>query len=389
MSKVNLDALIPREDFEIKDSFDQNTGRNITTIKLEDLKKGAFFFSSVRKPDFQRETNEWDSEKIITLIESFIEGDLIPAIILWNNAKSYTFVIDGSHRLSALAAWVNDDYGDGSISRDFYETIISDEQIKIAERTRYVVRRKIGSYEEYQLAIESPEKVKTEIVEKAKALGRLALQLQWVDGDAAKAEESFFKINQEAAPINPTELILLKARKKPNGIAARAIIRSGTGHKYWANFSEEKQQEIEKIAREINDIFFIPPLKLPIKTLDLPVAGKLYSSQTLPLILNFVNIVNGLNNVSEKTILDDITGDSTIDYLKKCKKIALRLNSGDSGSLGLHPAIYLYSKEGRYKIVSFYALIALLLEFENDVNLLNDFTSIRNSFEDVLLSYDY
>ena len=171
-------------------------------------------------------------------------------------------------------------------------------------------------------------------------------------------------------------------------MAARAIIRSGTGHKYWSKFSEEKQQEIEKIAREINDIFFIPPLKLPIKTLDLPVAGKLYSSQTLPLILNFINIVNGLNNVSEK-ILDDITGDSTIDYLKKCKKIALRLNSGDSGSLGLHPAIYLYSKEGRYKIVSFYALIALLLKFENDSNLLNDFTGIRNLFEDVLLSYDY
>jgi len=47
-----------------------------------------------------------------------------------------------------------------------------------------------------------------------------------------KAEKSFFKINQQQANINPTEILLLKSRKEPNCIGARAIIRSGTGHKY-------------------------------------------------------------------------------------------------------------------------------------------------------------
>ncbi len=389
MAKVNLDALIPREDFEVKDTLDQNTGRNTQTIRLEDLKKGAFFFSFIRKPDFQRETNEWDSERIIGLIGSFIEGDLIPAIILWNNAKSYTFVIDGSHRLSALAAWVNDDYGDGQLSKEFYESIIPEEQIKIAEKTRTLIRKRIGPYSEYQLALTNPEKVRPEIVQRSKVIGRLALQLQWVDGDATKAEESFFKINRQAAPINPTELILLKARRKPNGLAARAIIRSGTGHKYWSKFADDKKQEIEKIAKEINELFFIPPLKHPIKTLDLPIAGKMYSSQTLSLILNFINIVNGIDNSSESTILDDTIGYSSIDYLKNCRKIALRLNSNNAGSLGLHPAIYLYSKEGRYKIVSFYAVTALLLDFENNPQLLKDFTSVRALFEEILIEYDY
>jgi hypothetical protein len=28
----------------------------------------------------------------------------------------YIFVIDGGHRLSALRAWMEDDYGDGTIS---------------------------------------------------------------------------------------------------------------------------------------------------------------------------------------------------------------------------------------------------------------------------------
>ena len=197
-SKVNLDAFVPREDFEVKENLNQNVGRNTATIRLEDLKKGTFFFSAIRKPDFQRETNEWDSGKIVGLIESYINGDLIPAIILWNNVGSYTFVIDGSHRLSALASWVNDDYGDGQISKEFYESIIPEDQVKIAEKTRLMVRKKIGPYNDYQLAITNPEKVKPEIVQKAKILGRLALQLQWVDGDATKAEESFFKINQEA-----------------------------------------------------------------------------------------------------------------------------------------------------------------------------------------------
>jgi hypothetical protein len=36
-------------------------------------------------------------------------------------------------------------------------------------------------------------------------------------------------------------------------------------------------------------------LQTPIKTLDLPVGGKLYSAQTLPLILDFVNIVNKID----------------------------------------------------------------------------------------------
>ncbi|MEH2463120.1 hypothetical protein [Nostoc sp.] len=65
-------------------------------------------------------------------MKTFIEGDLIPVISLWRSPGGYLFVIDGSHRLSALAAWVNDDYGDGTISKLFYDSIIPDEQIKIA-----------------------------------------------------------------------------------------------------------------------------------------------------------------------------------------------------------------------------------------------------------------
>ena len=118
MSKVNLDALIPREDFEVDGGAEaQNLGDK---LKVSELVKGqGFFYSSLRKPDFQRETSDWDKNKIASFVKSFVEGDLIPSIILWQ-AGQYIFVIDGAHRLSALIAWVNDDYGDGFISQSFF-----------------------------------------------------------------------------------------------------------------------------------------------------------------------------------------------------------------------------------------------------------------------------
>jgi len=46
-----------------------------------------------------------------------VECDLIPAIILWRATGSYIFAIDGSDRMSALDACVNNDFGDGCISK--------------------------------------------------------------------------------------------------------------------------------------------------------------------------------------------------------------------------------------------------------------------------------
>ncbi|MCK4798593.1 MAG: HNH endonuclease [Spirochaetes bacterium] len=389
MTKINLDALIPREDFEVKDNNKVNITRTTDTLRHEDLKHDAFFFAAIRKPDFQRETNEWDEYKIIGLLESYLDGDLIPAVILWKNPSNYTFVIDGAHRLSAIAAWMNDDYGDGEISKKFFDSVIPEDQIESAERIRQQIRKRIGSFKDFKLAITNPDKVSQTIIERIKNLATLALQVQWVDGDSAKAEASFFKINQHAARINDTEMKLLKSRKNANCIAARAIIRAGTGHKYWAKFEEQKQESIERLSKEINDILFIPNLKNPIKTLDLPLAGKLLSAGSLQLILNLVNISNNIDKDSETTINKDVDGDETLKNLHNCLKICRKINSNHPSSLGLHPIVYFYSKDGRHKPASFYGVIGLLIDFENKPNLLKDFIKVRGEFEDIILKYDY
>lgn len=57
-NEVVLDALIPREDFDIEDQNELvGIGRNKTTLSITDLDYDSFFFSAIRKPDFQRETN--------------------------------------------------------------------------------------------------------------------------------------------------------------------------------------------------------------------------------------------------------------------------------------------------------------------------------------------
>ena len=225
---VSLDALIPREAFEVQGQQSQNIGRNIPMISIRDLEINSFFYPYLRKPDFQRETNEWDVQKICELIETFLDGDLIPAIILWRSYSSYYFVIDGSHRLSYLIAWINDDYGDGKISKEFYDGDITDEQKAAAQKLRKLIKDNIGSYKDYQSLTHNQGQVDPKLIERARNLGALGLQLQWLEGDAAKAEDSFFKINQKATPIGETEIRLLQARKTPNGVAARAIMRSGT-----------------------------------------------------------------------------------------------------------------------------------------------------------------
>jgi hypothetical protein len=386
MSQVDLDALLPREDFRVVEDKDKQS-KKIESISIYHLEKNSFFFPFLRKPDFQRETNGWEPKKICQFIESFLDGNLIPALILWQGDSKYIFVIDGAHRMSALASWVYDDYGDGEITKGFYRGELPEEQKAIAEKTRSLINREIGKFTDYKLAVTHPDKVSQKIRDRAANLSTAAMQLQWVIGDANTAEHSFFNINEQAAPIDDTEKLILKSRKKPNAIASRAIMHAGTGHKYWSGLDADKQVEIEKISKDINDMLFTPPYKTPITTTDLPLAGKAYSSNSLPLIFDLVNIANAEELIHSPN--DDLKGEETLMYLKRTKRILNRISSKETFSLGLHPAIYFYSITGRYQVTPFLTFVELIKEYDKDTtgNLFQEFTSIRKEFEEFLLKY--
>jgi hypothetical protein len=389
-SIVNLDALIERDDFRVKSGSADYSRRD--KIAITDIEPKAFMYLALRKPDFQRETANWSPQKIQDFVKTFLEGDLIPAVILWAAGET-VFVIDGAHRLSALIAWVQDDYGDGETSRKFSKNDIPKEQIKAARKTKELIDETIGSYREHVLAGQHPERAQPEILQRAKRLASLSLDLQWIrNTDSQKAEGSFFKINQAATPIDPTELRIIRARKSANAIAARVITRNSTGHEYWSEFNEDKKNETETIGRELYRLLFHPPIETPIKTLDLPVAGRGYSSPTLPLIFELVNLSNDIPVVDvtkkskkiEEAPKPDNDGSDTVQFLRNTRKFINRITGLHPSSLGLHPAVYFYSATGRHQPTAFLAVIELMKELEKTDAFLA-FTGVRNQFEQFIL----
>ena len=399
---VNLDALIPREDFDVEDdaALSYKTGGN---LKLSEIESGGLVFQTLRKPDFQRETSNWTPEKIVELVRGFVDGDLIPAIIMWWSPKSSNiFVIDGAHRLSALIAWVHDDYGDRNISTSFFRNSIPPEQERAAQETRSLIKATIGPYQLLKSAAQNHDFADKTQELRAKNAGVLPIELQWVKGSARKAEASFFTINQSATEIHETELRIIKARRKPNAVAARAIIHAGTGHKYWSEFPSETQREVERLSREIYGILFNPSLETPIKTLDLPVAGSGYSADSLSLTFEFVNFASNFRpemwmeprpnarpaKSPRQTLPDDIDGTGTIQCLRAVRSLASLISGDAPKSLGLHPVVYFYGATGRYQPAAFLATAALVRELDQ-TNHLPAFTEARERFEEFVLRFGY
>lgn len=105
---VNLDALIPREDL----AAPVEANADIPGLKISDLKPGLIY-SWLRKPDFQRETANWSPEQVADLVETFANGNIIPAVILWQNGQR-VFVIDGAQAKRSYCM------GTGRLRRRFY-----------------------------------------------------------------------------------------------------------------------------------------------------------------------------------------------------------------------------------------------------------------------------
>jgi len=347
-------------------------------VTVRDLETRSFFYPALRKPDFQRETSEWDPKRVFGLIRTFIEGDLIPAIILWKH-RDLLFVIDGSHRLSALIAWVHDDYGDGDTSQKFFGHSIPQEQLSFAKKTRDLISKELGSYADHVAAAANPDDFGPDMVARARALASRVLNVQWVRGDHTKAEASFVRINQQAAMITPQELELLKGRRQPAVMAARAIIRRGTGHQHWSTFEYPIRQEIRLLAEAVHSLLFEPTLNYPIKTLNLPAGGTVYSAPALRMVFDLVKMSVGVESGDA-----DGTGQRTIDYLKRTKRTVELLLSNKPSSIGLHPAIYFYSWTGKQQPILLLTMAQVLIDMER-AKKLPDFIRRREAFEGFLI----
>jgi Protein of unknown function DUF262 len=384
--RVTLDAMIPREDFAIaEEEFALDLFQN---FPITNLLTDSAILKLLRKPDFQRETNHWSPEQVATLVASFLDNEVIPSLILWKS-PTYIFVIDGGHRLSALRAWIEDDYGDGPLSLAFYRGEVSEDQKKVAKRTRQVIEQKVGRFTNLRNLIDTKVSDDPLVLRRANRLFTRALNLQWIQGNADVAETSFFKINSQGTPLDDTEEMLIKNRRKPIAIGARAILRSGTGHKYWSSFSQSHRDQIEATAADFYELLFEPESNLPLKTLDVPFGGSVSPVDALSLLIDFLTI-SGSRQAEVLTIDKypaDETGDATLGVLRRSLAILNRITGNSPGSLGLHPAVYFYNERGKYNRFLFLGMTALLTERmrNNDDTFFKKFTGARSAIESFLV----
>lgn len=384
--RVNLDAMIRREDFarEIKDSAAPEI---IRELKLSDLLPTTPIRRQLRKPDFQRETNHWTPDQVLKFLTSFIDGDVIPSIILWRSTN-FIFVIDGAHRLSALCAWISNDYGDNTVSKAFYSDEITKEQKRIATRVRKLIDTSIGSFASLEAMVGKPSS--DQAGQRAGAMFTRPIVLQTVVGNAKVAEDSFFAINTQGTPLDDTEEFLIRNRRKPVAIGARAIVRAGAGHPYWSAFSQKNQVEVVKLAGRMFAILFEPEVTSPIKTLDLPLGGSASPVDALAVLIDFLIVANSKSTDKDPNpaiYQDDETGDTTIEVLLGGLKIANRISGNSDESLGLHPAVYFANDKGKSSRFLFLGMCALIAEKlrNNDKGWFKKFTLARKSTERFLL----
>ncbi len=381
--RVNLDAMIPRLDLSTMAKGTISTSSD-TGIPVSELARGRLHFRLLRKPDFQRVTNEWDIDNVVRLIKSFRDADLIPALIMWHSEPGFHFVIDGAHRLSALVAWVNDDYGDKAISQEFFDDKISKHQRDVATECRSRVAVDVGTYSDLSKALDD-ENPTPQRLRWASNISK-SLVTQWVGGDAETAEKSFITINSRAIQINETELLMIRTRRKPNVIAARALIRAATGHEYWSSFEANHKDAIRKRAKQIYDILFEPETADAARSIEMPIAGKSYSANALRMALEVVNISTGIKSKQElEDSENDDDGSRTVRALDKTYGSVKYLAGDHSSSLGLHPSVYFWGATGNHQPSAFLATISFIQYLIEDQKRLYDFCRHRAGFEEFLV----
>jgi uncharacterized protein DUF262 len=378
MPKVNLDALIPKSDFA-----EDKTIQGATELKILNIQhlmprdtSPTSKYHLFRKPDFQRETNNWDKKRIKELIECYIDESFIPSIILWQNPSTKAiYVIDGAHRLSALLAWINNDYGDGTISQEYYKyTPIPDAERELAIETRTYIDDAIGSF----------KKISAETGLRWDTIINRNLDIQIITGDVKKAEDSFFKINQQGVVISTTERHLCKHRDEPISISTRIILKGGAGHQYWKGFTTENIGNVPSIAEDLHTLLFKPAYnEESISTiLHHPLAGSVPSGMAVAFEL--VNVISSEGKADEKNkINDSLNGTQTLNILLATRKICRTMLSQEVGSLGLFPSIYFYNSVGKFIEGAFLGMAQLLQEKDKsgDANFKILFTKARKDLE--------
>ena len=427
-SFVYLDHLIRRESLRYQRSdeeiYDNQSSSNLPSLRMIDLIKGSNISRLLRKPDFQRATWAWTPEDCVSLLESIVNEQVIPSIIMWSSPESgLDFILDGGHRVSVVMAWLNDDWGD----KDRLDSAIDEDQIKLikdaANKVRYLVDSQVGNVQRYKEAEETIERILEQGEENPKRImgeetfkkgqfyrkllkGGVSFHRLWVTGNYEKAEASFVKINRSGQQLLEWETKLIENRNSSFARAVMSISNVNSVNHYWpSRVPDGPDQEV--LARKVPEIIqgienlhrllFIPTYRRPLASLKQPlvVAERQRRPFYLAELLTVVEGGKGVDVETEQLLQNgkDAAPSGIItsghNLIKNAENTLAHLIglSDDPRSLAIVPALYLYTDEGRYVRSFLYGMIYWLLSGNDDLILERKriFSAHRAAFERILL----
>lgn len=304
---VYMDHLIPRESLRYKRSeeqFQESSQPKSRELRLSDLLDMSMtsWVKLLHKPDFQRSTSAWTPKACVSLLDSIVKGQIVPSIIMWSNPDSgFIYILDGGHRISAVLAWMRDDWGQNLPSDVFSDDEAEEAAKQAAYEARNIVNIQIGNFAAYQAAEQELDRVVAErkyvpanvmgSVELSRAMfyrqlrnGSVHFEIQWVKGDYATAEQSFLKINKSGSQLTDWETTIVEKRDSSLVRTVMSIANTTSARHYWpipsdkeslATFDktdlDKKVKEIVIGVEKINELLFKPTYKLPVRTLQQPI----------------------------------------------------------------------------------------------------------------------
>lgn len=300
--KVYLDHLIFRESLRYRrpdEAFkDQLAQTRHPTIRLSDFLRDEDYIATLRKPDFQRATWAWSPEDCLSLLDTLINYQVIPSIIMWRSPETgLRYILDGGHRVSVVLAWLNDDWGE-SQAEFMDNSQQADMVLKAARQVRNLVDSYIGNIRDYELAAQeimrltiasrSP-KVEMEGMQNGKAFergifyqtlraGDIFFSVLWANGDYRIAEQSFLKINKSGRQLSDWETKLIENRNSSFARLVMSLTNVRSAPYYWPDQPEELvSPELRDMVgdvlngiRYMERILFYPEYRRPLSTLEQP-----------------------------------------------------------------------------------------------------------------------
>lgn len=431
-NQVYLDHLVPRMNLRYKRSAEElparPRGNQPEDLPMSDLGLGEFRPNILRKPDFQRATNAWQPEDCVALLESVVNRQVIPSVIMWYSADNgFEYVLDGGHRISVVMAWVRDDWGD-RIPPEILEMMDEERLARVrqaANEVRQLVQSKIGSINDYIRASEEFDAIvrmkgspgqQMDETEFQRALfyndfrrRAIKFEVQWVEGNYEIAEKSFIKINKSGRQLSAWETKLIENRDSSFARAVMSITSPDSLQYYWPDVVHGHDDETALISKitaiktgitGLTNLLFEPrhrpnniQLQQPMMTLFGQDPDK--KPYWIAEILTVTQRGQGTSAETEKLLERDNAASpeelisNGFALTEKANNTFEHLAGRTPHSLGIVPSLYFYTRSVRYVRSLLYGFIYWLLSgSENEILTRKRlFCGHRKAFEYVLLEY--